>query len=139
QAGSSEAGMELAAETAEVIFTAQPALEAAQTFYANLKERAAKWGREPEHLVIMPGVMPIIGRTKAEANEKFEELQSLIHPAVGLSLLADMLGGADLSDWALDEPFPTQLPETRGNKSRVALITEMARRESLTVRQVYTK
>ena len=139
QAGSSDTGKELAAETAEVVFTAQPTIESARTFYADLKGRMAKYGRSPDHLVIMPGVMPIIGRSRAEAAEHFEQLQSLIHPAVGLSLLADMLGGADLSSYPLDEPLPEQLPETLGNKSRVALITEMARRDKLTVRQLYTK
>jgi alkanesulfonate monooxygenase SsuD/methylene tetrahydromethanopterin reductase-like flavin-dependent oxidoreductase (luciferase family) len=87
----------------------------------------------------MPGVMPILGQSRAEANEHFEQLQSSIHPTVGLSLLADMLGGADLSGYPLDEPFPEQLPETLGNKSRVALLTEMARRDKLTVRQLYTR
>ena len=139
QAGSSETGKELAAETAEVVFTAQPTLESAQTFYGDLKGRVAKYGRSPDHLLIMPGVMPIIGQSRTEATEHFERLQASIHPTVGLSLLADMLGGADLSGYPLDEPLPEQLPETLGNKSRVALITEMARRDKLTVRQLYTK
>ena len=139
QAGSSETGKELAAETAEVVFTAQPTLELARAFYGDLKGRVAKYGRSPDHLLIMPGVMPIIGQSRTEANEHFERLQASIHPTVGLSLLADMLGGADLSGYPLDEPLPEQLPETLGNKSRVALITEMARRDKLTVRQLYTK
>ena len=119
QAGSSETGKELAAETAEVVFTAQPTLESARAFYGDLKGRVAKYGRSPDHLLIMPGVMPIIGQSRTEANEHFERLQASIHPTVGLSLLADMLGGADLSGYPLDEPLPEQLPETLGNKSRV--------------------
>jgi alkanesulfonate monooxygenase len=139
QAGSSETGMELAAETADVVFTAQRTLEQAQAFYADLKGRMAKYGRQPEHLKILPGVMPIVGRTAKEAADKFDYLQSLIHPAVGLSLLSDMLGGIDLSGHPLDGPFPDDLPDSNGGKSRAALITEMARKEGLTLRQVYLR
>jgi alkanesulfonate monooxygenase SsuD/methylene tetrahydromethanopterin reductase-like flavin-dependent oxidoreductase (luciferase family) len=139
QAGSSETGMELAAETADVVFTAQRTLEQAQAFYADLKGRMAKYGRQPEHLKILPGVMPIVGRTAKEAAEKFDYLQSLIHPAVGLSLLSDMLGGIDLTGYPLDGPFPDDLPDSNGGKSRAALITEMARKEGLTLRQVYLR
>jgi FMN-dependent oxidoreductase (nitrilotriacetate monooxygenase family) len=139
QAGSSDIGKELAAETAEVVFTAQPTLEQAQIFYSDLKGRLKKYGRQPEDLKIMPGVFPIVGRSRAEATEKYDELQSLIHPAVGLSLLSDMLGGVDLSRYPLDEPFPGDLPDSNGGKSRAALIAEMAEREGLTLRQVYLK
>ena len=139
QAGSSEAGMELAAETADVVFTAQRTIEQAQAFYADLKGRMAKYGRKPEHLKIMPGVMPIVGRTAQEAADKYDYLQSLIHPAVGLSLLSDMLGGVDLTGYPLDGPFPQDLPDSNGGKSRAALITDMALREGLTLRQVYLR
>lgn len=141
QAGSSETGKELAAETAEVVFTAQPTLELAQQFYADLKGRMTKFGRQPDHLKIMPGVMPILGASRQEAEEKFEHLQSLIHPAVGLSLLSDMIGGGgvDLSKYALDDPFPQDLPDSNGGKSRSALISGMAKRENLTLRQTYLK
>jgi alkanesulfonate monooxygenase len=99
----------------------------------------AKYGRKPEHLKIMPGVMPIVGRTAQEAADKYDYLQSLIHPAVGLSLLSDMLGGVDLTGYPLDGPFPQDLPDSNGGKSRAALITDMALREGLTLRQVYLR
>ena len=67
QAGSSEAGKELAARTAEVIFTAWQTIEEAQAFYADVKGRMAKYGRSPKELKIMPGVFPIIGATEEEA------------------------------------------------------------------------
>ena len=139
QAGSSDTGMDLAAETADVVFTAQRTLDQAQAFYADLKSRMAKYGRKPEHLKILPGVMPIVGRTPREAADKVDQLQSLIHPAVGLSLLSDMLGGVDLTGYPLDGPFPNDLPDSNGGKSRAALITEMARKEGLTLRQVYLR
>ncbi|MBD2123640.1 MULTISPECIES: LLM class flavin-dependent oxidoreductase [Trichocoleus] len=136
QAGSSEDGKNLAAQTAEVIFTAQQTLEEAQAFYADVKGRLAQYGRNPDHLKIMPGVFPVIGRTEQEAKEKFQQIQDLIHPQVGLALLSGMIGGFDLSQYPLDGPLP-DLPETNGGKSRQKLLTDLARRENLTIRQLY--
>lgn len=136
QAGASEDGQDFAAQTAEVIFTAQQTLEEAQAFYAGIKGRLAKYGRSPDHLKIMPGVFPVIGRTEKEAKEKYDQLQNLIHPSVGLALLSGNVGGFDLSSYPLDGPLP-DLPETNLNKSRQKLVTDLARRENLTIRQLY--
>ncbi|GCE30024.1 monooxygenase [Dictyobacter alpinus] len=136
QAGASEDGQDFAASTAEVIFTAQQTLEEAQAFYAGIKGRLTSYGRSPDQLKIMPGVFPVIGRTEAEAKEKYDQLQQLIHPRVGLALLSGNLGGFDLSAYPLDGPLP-DLPETNGNKSRQKLVTDLARRENLTIRQLY--
>jgi FMN-dependent oxidoreductase (nitrilotriacetate monooxygenase family) len=138
QAGASEAGKELAAQTAEVIFVAHQTLEEAQTFYRDIKSRLARYGRQPEHLKIMPGIFPVIGRTEEEAREKFDALQDLIHPTVGLSLLTNMSGGVDLSQYPVDGPFP-ELPETNGGKSRQRLLLDLARRENLTIRDLYLR
>lgn len=136
QAGSSDDGQELAAQTAEVIFTAQQTLLEAQTFYSGIKEKVAKYGRNPDDVKIMPGVFPVIGRTEEEAKEKYEQLQDLIHPQVGLGLLSALVGGIDLSIYPIDEPFP-DLPDTDLQKSRLKLLTDLARRDNLTVRQLY--
>ncbi|MBR8836387.1 MAG: LLM class flavin-dependent oxidoreductase [Stigonema ocellatum SAG 48.90 = DSM 106950] len=136
QAGSSEAGQELAARTAEVIFTAQQTLAEAQEFYARVKGRLAKYGRSPEHLKIMPGVFPVIGSTEQEAKDKYQQLQDLIHPSVGLALLSSLTGGHDLTKYPLDGPLP-DLPDTNGGKSRLQLIKDLAQRENLTIRQLY--
>jgi N-acetyl-S-(2-succino)cysteine monooxygenase len=138
QAGSSESGRALAARTAEVIFTAQQTLQDAIDFYADVKGRLAAHGRHPDDLKIMPGVFPIVGRTRSEAHEKFEELQSLIDPVVGLALVSGLTGGIDLSGYPLDGPIP-ELPETNASKSRQALTIELARRENLTIRQLYLR
>lgn len=138
QAGSSEPGKELAAETAEVIFTAQQTLADAQAFYADVKSRMAAYGRAPDTLKILPGILPVIGRSRAEAEEKYEALQSLIHPEVGLSLLSAMLGGADLSGYPLDGPLP-DLAATNSGKSRQSLLIDLARREGLSIRQLYLR
>ncbi|MEK8129086.1 LLM class flavin-dependent oxidoreductase [Paenibacillus filicis] len=137
QAGSSEEGQELAAQTAEVVFTAQPTLARAQHFYASLKGKLAAYGRAEDELLIMPGVFPIIGRTAQEAQSKLDELQELIHPAVGLDVLSRKLGH-DISGYPLDEPLP-DLPESNGDKSRNHLLLDMARQEGLTLRQLYMR
>lgn len=139
QAGSSEAGQDLAARTAEVIFTAQQSLADAQAFYTSLKSRMARHGRDPDQLKIMPGVFPVVGRSLSEAQEKHEELQALIHPSVGLSMLQQHLGGIDLSAYPLDGPLPDDLREPNGSKSRFQLVTALARREALTLRQLYLR
>jgi alkanesulfonate monooxygenase SsuD/methylene tetrahydromethanopterin reductase-like flavin-dependent oxidoreductase (luciferase family) len=137
QAGASDAGIDLAARTAEVVFAAQITLKEATGFYGRLKDRMASFGRRPEELKVMPGIFPVVGRTQAEAEEKFEELQSLIQPEVGLDLLSTMIG-VDLSGYPVDGPVP-ELPETNGGKSRQNLLLGLARREKLTIRQLYLR
>jgi len=136
QAGASNDGRELAAQTAEVIFTAWQNLEEAQAFYRDLKGRLARYGRHPDELKVMPGVFPVIGRTEWEAKAKFQELQDLILPEVGLAQLSGLIGGFDLSGYPIDGPVP-ELPETNNNKSRQALMLKIARDRKLTIRELY--
>ena len=138
QAGSSDAGVELAARTAEVVFTAWQTLEEAQAFYKDLKGRMAKYGRQPNELKIMPGVFPIIGRTEQEAQEKHQLLLDLIPEDAGVARLSDQLG-VDLSGYPIDGPLP-ELPDVEninGLKSRSQLVRDLAKRENLTIRQLY--
>ncbi|MBV8620076.1 MAG: LLM class flavin-dependent oxidoreductase [Curvibacter sp.] len=136
QAGSSEDGKALAARSAEVVFTAQQTLEDAVAFYADLKGRLAAHGRSPDSLLIMPGVFPVVGASESEAREKFEQLQSLIDPVLGLSLISGLTGGVDLSGHDLDGPIP-ELPLTNASQSRQELTLALARRENLSIRQLY--
>lgn len=138
QAGSSDAGKDLAAETAEVVFTAQHNLEDAQAFYADVKGRVAKSGRSPDDVRILAGVFPFVGRTQREAEELHDQLQQLIDPVVGLSLLAGQLGEVDLSGYPLDGPLP-ELPASNAGRSRQKLLVDMARRENLTIRDLYMR
>jgi alkanesulfonate monooxygenase len=138
QSGSSEPGKALGAKTADVIFSAQHDIEDARTFYADMKDRVAKCGRNPSEVLIMPGVVPIVGRTRQEAEDKYAEVQQLIHPDVGLQLLSNLFGGADLSGYPLDGPVP-DLGESNAIKSRQDLLLATARRENLTIRQLYQR
>lgn len=138
QAGASEAGRDLAARTAEVIFVAHQTFEQAREFYGDIKQRARQHGRDPDGIKIMPGIFPIVGRTQEEAEEKFRKLQDLIHPVVGVSLLSNMIGGVDLSSYPVDGPLPP-LPETNGGKSRQQLLIDLAQRENLSIRDLYLR
>lgn len=139
QAGGSETGRDLAAATAEVVFTAQPRLAKAQDFYRDIKRRVAEKGRKPESLKIMPGLFAVVGRSQAEADDKFGQLQQLIEPKAGLALLGRMIGNFDLSGYPLDGPLP-ELPETQdGQRSRQQLLTSLAQGENLSIRQLYER
>jgi FMN-dependent oxidoreductase (nitrilotriacetate monooxygenase family) len=133
QAGASEQGLELAAATADVVFAASATLQAAQKYYAAVKGKMAKYGRPQEHLNVMPGIMAVLGRTGQEAQDKYGALQDLIDPKVGLAQLAASLG--DLSAYPLDGPVPE--PANPRMRSRAALMLDMARRNNLTIRQLY--
>jgi len=137
QAGASEPGRDLAARTAEGIFTASQTLEDAQEFYADVKARAARYGRAPSELVIMPGIFPVIGGTEAEAARKYEELQSLVHPSVAWGMLRRQYAGRDLSGYSLDDVAPPLPRDTNLNKSRLKLVSDLASRTGLTLRQLY--
>lgn len=138
QAGSSAPGKALAARTADVVFTAHPALAPAQAFYADVKGRLAAFGRSPDELKILPGVFPVVGATDAEALEKYEELQALILPEIALASLASLFNQPDLVDHPIDEPLPDWLkPDER--VSRSVLLLDLARREGLTARQLHLR
>ncbi|WP_059045906.1 LLM class flavin-dependent oxidoreductase [Paenibacillus rubinfantis] len=139
QAGSSEAGKELAAKTAEVIFTAWQTLEETQTFYRDVKSRLAKYGRKPEDLKIMPGVFITVAKTEAEAIAKRKELNSYILPEVGLEYLSNFIG-TDLTGYDVDAPLPgfTTSEDKTNPQIRSNLIRALAEREGLTtIREVY--
>ncbi|MBV8391762.1 MAG: LLM class flavin-dependent oxidoreductase [Alphaproteobacteria bacterium] len=135
QAGSSEAGRELAARTADVVFTAQTRLEEAKAFYADIKGRMTRHGRTPDDVKIMPGLTPVLGRTMEEAQEKYEELQALMPDDVALQSLSHISGGLDLSKYPLDGPLP-ELPPSNAAKARQALVVKTARERNMTLRQI---
>jgi N-acetyl-S-(2-succino)cysteine monooxygenase len=135
QAGSSGPGQALAARIADVVFTAQNDLDEALAFYKRLKAQVAQFGRSADSALIMPGVMPVIGRSEAEARRLFAELNQRIDTAQAFTVLSERLG-ADMSIHPLDGPVP-DVPETEHLKSRAALLIQMARRENLTLRELY--
>jgi FMN-dependent oxidoreductase (nitrilotriacetate monooxygenase family) len=136
QAGASDDGRQLAAETAEVIFSASDSIEHAREFYADVKGRAVRYGRAPEHLKILPGLLVVVAPTRAEAESKFQLLQDLLHPELGLALMSVRIG-FDLTGYPLDEPLPA-LPKN-DNDSRSEMIKGWAGKGAPTLRQLYQR
>ncbi|MEX3940123.1 LLM class flavin-dependent oxidoreductase [Paraburkholderia sp. BR10937] len=134
QAGSSEAGRQLAAETAEAVFTAQPNLEAGKRFYADVKARMEKVGRDPDHLKILPGAFVVVGDSLEEAREKRERLDSFVHYDSGIASLSIALGH-DVSGFDPDGPLP-EIPESNASRSARQRVVDWARDEGLTIRQL---
>lgn len=134
QAGSSEAGKKLAARTADIVFTAQTTLEDARRFYTDIKSRAAHFGRDPDKVVVMPGLLPIVGATLAEAEAKAQALDDLLPDDIALASLKPLAGGIDLSTFPLDGPLP-DLPPSNDATSRQTMLVELGR-QGLTIRQL---
>ena len=135
QAGGSPSGLELAARTADVVFSVVQELDSAKAAYADLKGRLARYGRSPDQLAVLPGVMPIIGASEAEAREKLSLLQSWLTPTNALTLVTDRLG-YDVSGFALDGPVPAP-PASQGNRTFSRVLFETARRADMTLRDLY--
>ena len=95
-----------------------------------------KYGRDPDHLKILPGLSVIVARDAEVARKDYEFLQNLIHPIVGREILSTMLGEMDLTPYSLDEPLPDPLPPSNGSRGHYDSIVAMARRENLTIREL---
>lgn len=141
QAGGSEPGKELAAETADVVFGPAGTIEKSRAFIQDVKGRMARYDRQPECLAILPGFNVTIGRTQAEAEDKYAALQARIHPDVGRELLSDDLEGIDLSQIPVDAPVPLEmLPKSaNGHKAYFDALIEAATKEKLSLRQLYER
>jgi len=137
QAGASEQGRDLAAATADIVYCINDNTTAARAFTDDIKGRAVRFGREPGDVKVLPAVRTIVGRTREEARAKFEQLQELLDPLVGLNRLSGPLG--DLSGHDLDGPVPLDGDGPTGIKSLSKQLVERIRREQPTIRQLYQR
>jgi len=137
QAGASDPGRQLAAETAEAVFAAESTLEGSKAYYDDVKGRAATVGRNPDHIKIMPAVFLVVGDTVEEAHAKRAKLDSLVHYDSGIHSLSGMLGH-DVSGFDPDGPLP-DIPESNASKSSRRFMIELAQAENLTIRQLAAK
>ncbi len=135
QAGASDAGRQLAAETAEMVFAAGGPIADARAFYADVKGRAAKVGRNPDHIKILPGAFVVVGDILDEAKEKRARLDSLVNYDSSIAAVSMALG-VDARQFDPDKPLPDDIPETEASKSGRDRVIELGRRENLTVRQI---
>ena len=140
QAGSSDTGRRFAARHAEAVFTAHMAKETAQEFYADLKRIAVAEGRNPEHVLILPGLSPMIAATEAEAQRLAREVNELTDPEVGRKRLSNRFGGHDFSHLPLDRPLsPEDFPDpgsVEAARSRTEVILNLVRRDKPTLREL---
>jgi FMN-dependent oxidoreductase (nitrilotriacetate monooxygenase family) len=137
-AGQSEAGKELAAYGSDALFMSVASMVEGQTLYADIKGRLGKYGRSPDELKLLPALSVLVGRTSAEADALYDELQSLISPTLGVAYLSKMIG-ADLSAYPLDAPVPDIAVQSVGGTGIGTSIQQMALREGLTIRQAYER
>jgi FMN-dependent oxidoreductase (nitrilotriacetate monooxygenase family) len=135
QAGSSEPGLALAARTADVVFAVVQDMAEARAGYVALKSRMPAFGRSGDEIAVLPGVMPVVGRTEREARDRLDLLQSFVTPTNALAMLSTRLG-LDVSRHPMDELVPDlPLPDTSHGFARVMLAK--ARREAMTWRDLY--
>jgi FMN-dependent oxidoreductase (nitrilotriacetate monooxygenase family) len=135
QAGGSEAGIALAARTADVVFSVVQDFEEAKVAYAQVKQAVPRYGRNPDHVTVLPGVMPVVGRTDREAYDKLAVLQGYTSGGAGINVLSERFG-IDLSQFDLDGPVP-ELPLSDHYHSFTRVLLSKARRENMTLRDLY--
>lgn len=135
QAGASEAGWEFAARTADVLYARASTLAEAQRFYAGAKSRLAKYGREPDQLKVLPGLVAVVGETEKEAREKFRAVHDTLTEEEALATMAHYIPGIDFSRIPLDEVIPpdSELARTAA-KFRIFVEREGRR---LTLRELF--
>ncbi len=140
QAGSSADGIMFAAKEADVVFAIMPSLEEAQSYYRSVKSQVAVYGRNPDELVVMQGISPIIGNTEQEAEQKYKELARLVTIEQALAFLGRLFEHHDFTQYPLDEPFPDlgNLGED-SFRSDTGRIKRQAYGQQLTLRQVALK
>jgi FMN-dependent oxidoreductase (nitrilotriacetate monooxygenase family) len=141
QAGSSDDGKAFAARHAEAIFTAHQTYDRAADFYTDIKARTAAAGRDPAAVLVLPGIVPFLGSTEAEARATAAEFDELRVTEFGLRALASVFE-TDPEVFSLDEPLPDVIlarPPLEGTQSRADLIIELAVRERLTVRDILSR
>jgi FMN-dependent oxidoreductase (nitrilotriacetate monooxygenase family) len=137
-AGQSGPGMELAARHADALFGAGSTKQQCLDAYADIKGRMGKFGRKPDALKVLPGISVFVGKTTAEADELYEELQGLISPTLGVHYLSKIME-QDLSRFPIDGPLPELALETLGGSSLRQYIIAMAREGGWSIRQTYQR
>jgi N-acetyl-S-(2-succino)cysteine monooxygenase len=135
QAGSSGPGQTLGSRIADLIYTAQKTRDGAIEFYRSVKAHGAAAGRPPGSMLVMPGILPIMGRTRQEAEDRFEQLQDLVHPGIGLPMLTETYG--DLSGYPPDSPLPPPLQSSNAVKSGHEALIRLGQQDGMTISRLY--
>jgi FMN-dependent oxidoreductase (nitrilotriacetate monooxygenase family) len=136
QAGGSESGQELAAATADVVFSVTQDFDEARDAYKSLKQRVARHGRDPETVCALPGVMTIVGETDKEARDLLNKLQSFVDESVSLGMLKNRLG-ISIAPEDLDKPVPADIALPDWSHGFARTLISKARRENMMMRDLY--
>jgi FMN-dependent oxidoreductase (nitrilotriacetate monooxygenase family) len=137
QAGSSPSGQQLAARFAEVVFTVQLDKEEARKFYEGLKKQVIAFGRDPAHCNVMPGLVPIVGRTDEEAQNKLAQLMKYVDPESAMRTMS-LRFGHDMSKYPLDGPVP-DLPASNLAQTYNRVASAKAKRLGYKLRDIYNE
>ena len=136
QAGASEEGRNFAARHAEAFFTEGSTFESSLAYYTDIKARAAAYGRAAERLSVLPALRAIVGATPEEAQALYQQAVALVRIDDALVALARSFNEHDLTQYALDAPFPDIAAYgAHSNRSASERIVRTAREENLTLRQ----
>jgi FMN-dependent oxidoreductase (nitrilotriacetate monooxygenase family) len=138
QAGDSEQGRDLGATIGDAIFTHAPTLEQGQSFYRDIKARATRQGRNPDEVLILPGVQVYVGDTDEEARAAELHYHQLDHGFdEALAEFGRSFGWHDFRQYDLDAPFPVAALEFAKNSffTRSKRITELAASKGFSLRQ----
>jgi len=140
QAGASVPGQQLAARTAEVVFTRWDNIEESKNYYEKLKEQVVGFGRKEEDLQILHGISPIVGETEEDAIRKYEELSNLVDPYEGLKFVSGYMGNVDFSKYALDSlARDIDFPAVNSIQSNFKEMKKIMHEEDLKVRDLYAR
>lgn len=134
QAGVSEDGQKLAAAEADLVFTVNASFEEAKSRYDALKARVADLGRAPQSVKVLPGIMPVVGKTEEAAQDAYAALQALTPPEISIPYLSDLVDH-DLSPYSPDGPLP-ELKAINGGVGRFQMIERLARQDGLNLGQI---
>jgi FMN-dependent oxidoreductase (nitrilotriacetate monooxygenase family) len=134
QAGNSDRGREFAAQFADLIYAAAQSIEEAQSFYRDVKGRLANYNRDPDHLIVSPGLFYHIGESRQEAREKLESFQE----SVDTSNVKEAFG-IDLTKHSIDGLLPDDLQVPANGQGRWHQAIALGRREGLTIRQLLVR
>lgn len=134
QAGASDTGVNFAAKYAEIVFAVHQNMDTAAAFGKRLRDLAVTYGRNPADLKLLPGMVPIVGSTEAEAKAKLAELGALTDPVYAMKVMSERVGH-DLSSYPLDGPVP-ELPPSTIMQGHAITLAETARRRKMTVREL---
>lgn len=137
QAGKSEEGRNFSAKNADVIFAGDGNFEDLKEYFADLKRRARVFGRNPNNISLLPGIIPIIGDTQEEADRKYQEIANLVTIDKALHALGRPFDDHDFTQYPLDEPFPdTGDLGSNSHQGMSDIIKRKAKEQNLTLRQV---